>query len=142
MKTRMVVLLTALASFSLFTLFAYCTKDGDRPADDSVVGGVTISEPTINLSGTTWKTNIPIGEGSSCMLTASFNSASVGRFHCTGDEINITEDFTYSLNGGHGAIYSNASMHESIGGLIPNNATIIIIDSTTIGIGGRVFTKQ
>lgn len=138
MKTRMVVLLTALASFALFTLFAYCSKD------ETIItkGGSNSTNDVISydLAGTTWKTSIPWREREDpYLINVYFNNENTGRF-TKDDKIS---SFSYSLNGVHGAIFcSNNVINNGTFEFIPNNATILIIDSTTIGIGGRVFTRQ
>ena len=136
MKTKWVVVLTALATCTLFMLLANCTKDGDGQVD----GGAIVSEMAIDLTGTSWMTSIPWREDEDpYVINIHFNNENTGRFTMD-DKIS---SFTYSLNLGHGAIYcSNNVINNGTFEFIPNNATILIIDSTTIGIGGRVFTKQ
>lgn len=138
MKTKKTVLLTALACCTLFTLFAYCTKDGAEQT--------TISD----LTGTSWMTKTGIGNDDGIVsIYAHFTTSNSGNYTFSwkegkSDDENYNYSFTYSLNSSHGKINSNMRWDDGENGtkLIPNNATIIIIDENTIGIGGRVFTRQ
>ena len=136
MRTRKTVFLTALACFTLFTLFSYCSKDG-------------VEQTLINdLTGTTWVTRTGIGNDDGIItIYAHFTTSNSGNYSSSLGE-GKTKDgygdasFTYSLNGNHGKINSSLRFDYGLGCYIPNEATIVVVDENTIGIGGRVFTKQ
>ena len=140
MKTRTTVLLTAMACITLFTLFAYCTKDTPNPQENG--GGNT--QTTLDLVGTTWKADIPMNPSAGAFtMYAVFTSDNAGKYRVPAYEDNPETSFTYTLNGVHGVIYSGLDGYGIGGGaMIPDNAVIVIIDQNTIGIGGRVFTRQ
>ncbi|MBR5093416.1 MAG: hypothetical protein IKX32_08095 [Bacteroidales bacterium] len=140
MKTRTTVMLTAMACITLFTLFAYCTKDTPNPQENGGNGGGN-TQTTLDLEGTTWKTNIPYSSEYSVVIRANFTTDNSGNYIFERDGDVITKNFTYKLNGLHGAVINN-NMYYGQFGFMPNNAVIDIIDENTIGIGGRVFTKQ
>ena len=140
MKTRTTVLLTALASFTLFTLFAYCTKDTPNPQENGGGG----AQSSLNLEGTTWKADIPTnGFAGAFTMYAVFTSNNAGKYRVP-EEFDVPEiNFTYTLDGDRGAIYSGLDGYGvGMGALIPNNAIILVLNENTIGIGGRVFTRQ
>ena len=128
-----------MACFTLFTLFAYCTKDTPTAAGTDIDG---TTQTTLNLSGTNWRTVIPIGTDAEIIIVAVFSTDNNGYYLLENTGSKFTENFTYKLNGIHGAVTNNMLYNESAGSVIPNNAVIDIIDENTIGIGGRVFTRQ
>lgn len=133
MKTKFVVLLTALATCMLFTLFAYCTKDG------------TNLKAKADLAGTTWKVNLPMNAfGIAGTLYADFAEGNVGRYRLTLEGETLQRNFTYSLNESHGTVVYNPEEEDdnALVLVLIDNATLVVIDDNHIGIGGRVFTKQ
>ena len=130
MKTRTTVLLTAIACFTLVTLFAYCTKDTPNPQGNG--GGA--AQSTLNLEGTTWKSSIQ-----GMMVNVHFTTNNSGNFSYTGEET-YTKNFTYSVYESHGAIFTNAEY--GFVDNLPQNPTILLINDNLIGIGGHVFTRQ
>ena len=129
METRKTILLTSLACFALFTLFAFCSKDcsKDEKGSNGDNGG-TLS--TLNLSGTTWESSMD-----DVVVSLHFTTENSGYYHwISGDDVTI--NFTYSLNGIHGTVNGSSEI------FFPSSAVLVIIDENTIGIGGRAFTRQ